>query len=85
MSGSTNPVVSRRWHQSLPNLRELRQCGTQQIEHDRATQMAAALAFRTLFGLLPVMVVATVLVKALGMEDYYLGPLGQFFRILRPG
>ena len=42
--------------------------------------MAAALAFRTLFGLLPVLVVATVLVKALGMEDYYLGPLGQFFQ-----
>ncbi len=41
--------------------------------------MAAALAFRTLFGLLPVLVVATVLVKALGMQGHYLGPLEKLF------
>ncbi len=41
--------------------------------------MAAALAFRTLFGLLPVLVVATVLVKALGMQQHYLGPLDKLF------
>ncbi len=54
----------------------------EQWDHDRAMQMAAALSFRTLFGLLPVMVVATVLVKALGMEEYYLGPLGKLFSFL---
>lgn len=77
MAGSA--AESPRWQQALPNLNELRECGTLQIQQDRLTQMAAALAFRTLFGLLPVLVVATVLVKALGMEDYYLGPLGRLF------
>lgn len=67
------------WRQATANLTELGRFGVLQIRHDRATQMAAALAFRTLFGLLPVLVVATVLVKALGMEEYYLEPLGRLF------
>ena len=45
--------------------------GAKQLREDRAPQMAAALAFRTLFGLIPVVVVATVLVRALsGPQEF---------------
>jgi YihY family inner membrane protein len=71
--------ASARLRRGVPSALELCRLGREQLQHDRAFQMAAALAFRTLFGLLPVLVVATVLVKALGMEDYYLGPLGRLF------
>jgi membrane protein len=72
---------------------DLSRFGARQLNHDRADQMAAALSFRTLFGLLPVLVVATVLVKALGLEEHYLEPLGRLFqfwgldsvRIIPPG
>jgi len=41
------------------------------LRHDRAPQMAAALAFRALFGLLPVLIVATIVVRALiGIDDF---------------
>ena len=43
--------------------------------------MAGALAFRTLFGMLPVFVVATVLIRAMGMEQWFLEPLDKFFQI----
>lgn len=38
--------------------------GLRQMDEDRAPQMAAALAYRTLFGLLPVIVVGSVIFKA---------------------
>lgn len=40
--------------------------GAQQLRRDAAHQMAAALAFRTLFALLPIFVLGTILVRALG-------------------
>jgi membrane protein len=68
-----------RWQKAARFAYDLGRFGARQLRHDRAEQMAAALAFRTLFGLLPVMVVATVLVKALGMADGYLEPVGRLF------
>jgi uncharacterized BrkB/YihY/UPF0761 family membrane protein len=68
-----------RWQKAARFAYDLGRFGARQLRHYRAEQMAAALAFRTLFGLLPVLVVATVLVKALGMADSYLEPLGKLF------
>ncbi len=45
--------------------------GARQLQEGRAAQMAAALSFRVLFGLMPVLVVGTVLVRALlGPDDF---------------
>jgi len=53
--------------------------GAGQLQQDRASEMAAALAFRTLFGLLPVLVVTSVLVKAMDMHQHLMRPLEQLF------
>jgi len=57
--------------------------GARRLRQGRAQEMAAALAFRTLFGLLPVLVVATLLVRAFqGWERFrataaeFVGSLG---------
>ena len=49
--------------------------GARQLREDRAPQMAAALAFRTLFGLAPVLVVGTVLSKAINGPEAMLRSL----------
>lgn len=66
-----------RWQRAVRFTYDLGRFGTRQLRHDRAPQMAAALAFHTLFGLFPVLVVATVLVKAMGMGDWLIEPLGE--------
>jgi membrane protein len=53
-----------RWQRAARFAYQLGRHGARQLREDRAPQMAAALAFRTLFGLAPVLVVATVLVKS---------------------
>ena len=74
-----------RWQKTARFLYDLGRCGLRQLDRDRAAQMAAALSFRTLFGLLPVLVVATVLVKAMGAEEWFLDPLGELFAVLGLG
>lgn len=54
-----------RWQRFARFNYDLARYGAKQLNEDRANQMAAALAFRTLFGLLPVLIVATVLARAL--------------------
>jgi len=66
-----------RWQTTVRFAYDLGRFGARQLRHDRAQQMAAALSFRTLFGLLPVLVVATVLVKALGTQESFIEPLGK--------
>jgi membrane protein len=66
-----------RWQRAVRFAYDLGRFGARQLQHDRAQEMAAAMAFRTLFGLLPVLVVATVLVKATGFEQHYMTPLDQ--------
>jgi len=54
-----------RWEHAARFAYELARHGGQQLRKDNAPQMAGALAFRTLFGLLPVLVVGTLLVRAM--------------------
>ena len=55
-----------RWQRAVRFAVDLGILGGRQLRHDRAAQMAGALAFRTLFGLVPTILVATLLVRALG-------------------
>jgi membrane protein len=66
-----------RWQVAVRFAYDLGRSGARQLQHDRAQQMAAALSSRTLFGLLPVLVVATVLVRALGTQESFVGPLNK--------
>ena len=60
-----------RWQRAVRFGYDLGRFGARQLKHDRAQHMAAALSFRTLFSLLPVLVVATLLVKGLiGLEPF---------------
>jgi|GEM_PF-199052 len=68
-----------RWQRATRGAYDLARFGARQLQHDRAPEMAAALAFRTLFGLLPVLVVTSVLVKALDMQQNFLEPLNRLF------
>ncbi len=55
-----------RWQFAVRYFLELCRHGARQLRDHRATQMAAALAFRTIFGLIPVFVIATLLFRAYG-------------------
>jgi len=60
-----------RWERAMRFAYDLTRFGAKQLRTDQAPRMAGALAFRTLFGLLPVMVVSTVLVKAMQGVDQF--------------
>jgi membrane protein len=60
-----------RWQLALRYGYDLIVYGWKQLNETRAPMMAAALSFRTLFGLLPVLVVGTVLVRALMSPDQF--------------
>ncbi len=68
-----------KWQKAVRFVNDLGRHGAKQLQQDRAPQMAAALSFRTLFGLLPVLVVGTITVKAVGQFDAFLGILERFF------
>ena len=68
-----------RWERAIRFTYDLGRYGARQLREDRAAQMAAALSFRTLFGLLPVLVVGTMLVKALGGFDQFRARLAELF------
>ena len=60
-----------RWQRAVRFGYELGRVGARQLKHDRAQHMAGSLSFRTLFSLLPVLVVATLLVKGMiGMNQF---------------
>ena len=60
-----------RWQQAARFAYDLGRFGARQLRHDRAPQMAAALSFRALFGLVPVLVVATLLVRSVfGVDEF---------------
>ncbi|MEO1998741.1 MAG: YihY/virulence factor BrkB family protein [Planctomycetaceae bacterium] len=81
-----------RWQQAVRYSYELGRHGARQLHHDRAPQMAAALSFRALFGLLPTLIVATVAVRSLIGLDKFLGLINDYLaaanldniRLLRP-
>jgi len=63
----TTPVAElNRWQYAVRFFMEIGRHGARQLREHRATQMAAALAFRTIFGLIPVFVIATLLFRAYG-------------------
>lgn len=55
-----------RWQYVVRFLLELCRHGARQLREDRAGQMAAALAFQTVFGLVPVTIIALVISRGLG-------------------
>jgi membrane protein len=60
-----------RWQKAVRFAYDLGRFGTRQLRHDRAPQIAAALSFRTLFALFPVLVVCTILVRAIiGIDEF---------------
>src|SRR5512137_1171979 len=60
-----------RWGRSVRFAYDLSRVGALQLKQDRAPEMAAALAFRTLFALAPVLVVVTIVVRAVsGVEEF---------------
>lgn len=68
-----------RWQRAARFAYDLGRYGARQLREDRAPQMAAALAFRTLFGLAPVLIVATILVKATKGTQSILASLHDVF------
>ena len=66
-----------RWEQAARFAYDLGRHGARQLQQDRAPQMAAALAYRTLFGLLPVLVVATVVARAIMGPTEFLDLAGR--------
>ncbi len=72
-----------RWERALRFPYDLGRFGARQLKQDRASQMAGALAFRTLFALLPVLVVATVLARAFRGFDSLLEWFAGVFQELR--
>lgn len=69
-----------RWQRTVRFGYDLMRYGGEQLQHDRASQMAAALAFRSLFALLPVLVVTTIVVKGLKGTDALLVLTRDVFR-----
>lgn len=60
-----------RWQRAARFTYDLGRHGYHQLVQDQAPQMAAALAFRALFGLVPVLVVVTILVRAMiGVDEF---------------
>jgi membrane protein len=68
-----------RWQRAARYTYDLGRCGARQLREDRAPQMAAALAFRTLFGLLPVLWIGTMIVKVMGGFDQFRNTLDSVF------
>ena len=61
-----------RWQRAARFFYDLARYGAQQLRHDRASQMAGALAFRSLFALLPVFIVGMIVIKAVRGTDSFL-------------
>jgi len=64
-----------RWQATVRFGYDLGRYGAVQLQRDRAPQMAAALSFRTLFGLLPVLVVGAVMLRAFRGRDEFINVL----------
>ncbi|MCH8345192.1 MAG: YihY family inner membrane protein [Planctomycetes bacterium] len=71
-----------RWQKTVRFCYDLGRYGARQLREDRAPQMAGALAFRTLFSLLPVLVVGTIVIKAIGGFDQFVERIADLFAAL---
>lgn len=70
-----------RWQRAARFTYDLTRFGARQMQHDRAPQMAAALSFHALFGLLPVLIVATILVRVIIGIDRFVELIEKFLVI----
>ncbi len=68
------------WERALRYPYDLARFFTRQLREDRAPQMASALAFRTLFAMLPVMVVGGVMVRAFKGSEWLLEWCARLFK-----
>jgi len=71
-----------RWQSAVRFSYDLGIHGWKALNRDNAPQMAAALAFRTLFALLPVLVVSTVVVRAVQGTDKFMANMRSIFTAL---
>ncbi|REJ93905.1 MAG: YihY/virulence factor BrkB family protein [Planctomycetota bacterium] len=62
-----------RWQRAARFTYDLGRYGARQLREDRAAQMAGALAFQMIFAMVPILVVATILVRAVAGSDQFLG------------
>lgn len=67
-----------RWQRAVRFGYDLFRHGARQLREDRAPQMAAALAFQTLFGLVPVLVVSTIVVRATMSDSEFRALMDNF-------
>lgn len=68
-----------RWQRAARFAYDLGRAGARQLGRDRAPQMAAALAFRSLFALVPVLIVGMVAVKGFGGSESFLPSTKEVF------
>jgi len=68
-----------RWQRLARFSYDLSRHGARKLRLDNAPQMAGALAFRTLFGLLPVLIMGTILVRAFQGTEQLQSMLASFF------
>lgn len=74
---STPTEELNRWQYALRFTLELCRHGGRRLAEDRAGQMAAALSFRTIFGLVPVIIIAILLFRAFGGADLFANLIQQ--------
>lgn len=67
-----------RWERAIRFAYDLARYGARQLKQDRAPQMAAALSFRTLFSLLPLLLVGTMIVRAVGGYESFQLRIAEF-------
>ncbi len=60
-----------RWQYALRFTLELCRHGGRRLAEDRAGQMAAALAFRTIFGLVPMIIIVIMVFRMIGTNDLF--------------
>ena len=72
-----------RWQRAVRYAYDVARAGAGQLQHDRAPQTAAALAYRTLFALFPVLIVTMITVRATKGTEAFLRLIHEIFASLR--
>lgn len=68
-----------RWQRAVRFAYDLARAGGRQLGRDRAPQMAAALAFRSLFALVPVLIVGMIVIRGFGGTESFLPSIKDVF------
>ena len=79
----TTPATElNRWQYATRFFLELCRQGAFQLRQDRAGQMAAALSFRTIFGLIPVIVIVALLFRAFGETNLFSNLINHVLEVI---